>query len=62
MKKYFYLINCIIIFSIAISSIAQKQIFDNGYQNGNPIVPYVGMADPHIFIFNGNPFLYSKRE
>ena len=62
MKKYLYLINCIIIFSITISSNAQKQIFDNGYQNGNPIVPYVGMADPHIFIFNGKPFLYSTRD
>ena len=62
MKRYFYLINCIIIFSIVINSNAQKQTFDNGYQNGNPIVPYVGMADPHIFIFNGKPFLYSTRD
>jgi arabinoxylan arabinofuranohydrolase len=40
--------------SFTISSFTQK--------NGNPIVPYVGMADPHIFIFNNKPYLYATRD
>jgi len=32
------------------------------YKNGNPIVPYVGMADPHIFIFEGKAYLYATRD
>ena len=28
----------------------------------NPIVPYIGMADPHIFIFNNNAYLYATRD
>lgn len=32
------------------------------FKNGNPIIPYVGMADPHIFIFNGKPYLYATRD
>jgi len=29
---------------------------------GNPIKPNVGMADPHIFIFNNKAYLYSTRD
>jgi arabinoxylan arabinofuranohydrolase len=29
---------------------------------GNPIVPYVGMADPHIHIFNNRAYLYATRD
>ncbi|MBR9908820.1 MAG: family 43 glycosylhydrolase [Gammaproteobacteria bacterium] len=29
---------------------------------GNPMVPDVGMADPHIRIFNGKAYLYSTRD
>ena len=32
------------------------------YKNGNPIVPYVGMADPHIFIINNRAYLYTTRD
>jgi arabinoxylan arabinofuranohydrolase len=32
------------------------------YKNGNPIVPYVGMADPHIFIFDDKAYLYATRD
>jgi hypothetical protein len=32
------------------------------YKNGNPLVPYVGMADPHIFVYDGKPYLYSTRD
>jgi hypothetical protein len=32
------------------------------YKHGNPIIPYVGMADPHIFIFNGKAYLYATRD
>ncbi len=32
------------------------------FKNGNPIVPYVGMADPHIFIFEGKAYLYATRD
>ena len=28
----------------------------------NPIVPFVGMADPHIHIFNGKAYLYATRD
>ncbi len=28
----------------------------------NPLVPNVGMADPHIFIFNGKAYLYATRD
>lgn len=28
---------------------------------GNPLVSDVGMADPHIHIFGGKPYLYSTR-
>ena len=31
-------------------------------QAGNPIVPDVGMADPHIHIFNNKAYLYSTRD
>jgi len=31
-------------------------------QAGNPLVPDVGMADPHIRIFNGKPYLYATRD
>ena len=31
-------------------------------KDGNPLVPYVGMADPHIFIFEGKAYLYSTRD
>jgi arabinoxylan arabinofuranohydrolase len=33
-----------------------------GQKNGNPIVPYVGMADPHIFIYNNKAYLYATRD
>jgi beta-xylosidase len=29
---------------------------------GNPIIKDVGMADPHIRIFNGKPYLYTTRD
>lgn len=28
----------------------------------NPLVPNVGMADPHIFIFNGKAYIYATRD
>jgi beta-xylosidase len=28
----------------------------------NPIIPYVGMADPHIFIFNNKAYLFTTRD
>ena len=62
MKSYAYLTKCIIFLFFAINSHAQKPIFENGFKNGNPIVPYVGMADPHIFVFNGKPYLYTTRD
>ncbi len=33
-----------------------------GQKHGNPIVPYVGMADPHIFIYNDRAYLYTTRD
>jgi arabinoxylan arabinofuranohydrolase len=32
------------------------------YKPGNPLVPFVGMADPHIYVFDGKPYLYSTRD
>jgi arabinoxylan arabinofuranohydrolase len=37
-------------------------VLASAFYLGNPMVPYVGMADPHIFIFNGKPYLYSTRD
>lgn len=32
------------------------------FKFGNPLVPYVGMADPHIFIYDNKPYLYTTRD
>jgi len=50
-KKYTLVLVSI---AIALLSVAWKV--------GNPIVPFVGMADPHIFIFNGKAYLYATRD
>jgi arabinoxylan arabinofuranohydrolase len=44
----------LICFLFSLSLFSQK--------NGNPIVPYVGMADPHIFIYNNKAYLYATRD
>jgi hypothetical protein len=44
---------------VSLSTNAQKT---EAEKNGNPIVPYVGMADPHVFVFNGKPYLYTTRD
>ena len=31
-------------------------------KQGSPIVPYVGMADPHIFSYNNKAYLYDTRD
>lgn len=38
--------------------------FFNNYSvfSDNPIVPNVGMADPHIFIFNNKAYMYATRD
>lgn len=41
------------------SVLAQKS---NKIKVNNPIVADVGMADPHIRIFNGKPYLYATRD
>lgn len=60
MKKNIILIN--FFFIICLQLYSQNVLIKNNYRNGNPIIPYSGMADPHIFIFNGKPYLYSTRD
>lgn len=57
----FFRIVCIGLF-FYINSSSSIHAQESDYHKGNPIVPYVGMADPHIFIFNGKPYLYSTRD
>ncbi len=35
---------------------------DYGMLANNPIIPKIGMADPHIFVFNGKVYLYATRD
>ena len=28
----------------------------------NPLVPHVGMADPHVHVFNGSLYMYSTHD
>ena len=35
---------------------------EESIKDGNPLVKDVGMADPHIRIFNGKPYLYATRD
>lgn len=37
-------------------------VLSTAWNVGNPMIPYIGMADPHIHIFNGKAFLYSTRD
>lgn len=57
---------CTFLFFLIISSYAYSQNSLVGkslqYKNGNPIIPFVGMADPHIFIYNNKPYLYTTRD
>ena len=46
------------IFIAALTSV----LFASGMIAGNPIVPNVGMADPHIRIFNGKAYMYATRD
>ncbi|MEM6522630.1 MAG: family 43 glycosylhydrolase [Bacteroidota bacterium] len=39
-----------------------NQTVIQGFKNGNPLVLDVGMADPHIKIFNSKPYLYATRD
>jgi arabinoxylan arabinofuranohydrolase len=53
----------IFIFLFPGGAIAQKIKNESlPHKNGNPMIPYVGMADPHIFIFNETAYLYSTRD
>lgn len=51
-----------IVLGIVVCSFCSLHAQSSAYHKGNPIVPYFGMADPHIFIFNGKPYLYSTRD
>jgi hypothetical protein len=47
---------------LAAFTICRTMAQDHPYKPGNPLVPYIGMADPHIYVFNGKPYLYSTRD
>lgn len=53
---------CLFIFPLLTFAQLKQSIKELPYKNGNPIIPYVGMADPHIFIFNNKAYLYSTRD
>lgn len=42
--------------------LSQYNVSQNRIKSGNPMVKDVGMADPHIRIFNGKPYLYATRD
>jgi hypothetical protein len=47
---------------LALLTLFRTMAQDHPYKPGNPLVPYIGMADPHIYVFNGKPYLYSTRD
>jgi arabinoxylan arabinofuranohydrolase len=50
------------IFALYLSNFGLNAQNNLKFKNGNPIVPYFGMADPHVFVFNGKPYLYTTRD
>jgi arabinoxylan arabinofuranohydrolase len=42
--------------------LSKLQNKNSAVKNGNPIVANFGMADPHIYIFNNKPYLYTTRD
>jgi arabinoxylan arabinofuranohydrolase len=63
--KYLLFFN-LLVFSLNAQKTTVTNVITQGdkiaYKNANPIVPYVGMADPHIFIYNGKAYLYATRD
>jgi len=55
------IIKLIALISITILSV-NAQDSTTKYKKGNPLVPGFGMADPHIFIYKGKPYLYTTRD
>lgn len=33
-----------------------------GVRAGNPLVPHVGMADPHVHVFNNSIYMYATHD
>jgi arabinoxylan arabinofuranohydrolase len=59
----FFFIFCFVVCRTGVAQPASSGLGkERSYKPGNPIVPYVGMADPHIFIYDGKAYLYATRD
>jgi len=62
MKFYPRIIAIIPILSLLINCTKPQKQIQKIKKNGNPIIADVGMADPHIKIYNNKAYLYATRD
>ena len=62
MKQQIFFFVLLQFYSVVFYGQLKNKATFSAYKNGNPMVPYVGMADPHLFIFGGKAYLYATRD